>query len=92
MMTWATRDQKDWYTDPFEFEIELCQPGGDFKSYALRFADNRPLSEKKVPSACETFSAVGPGDMGWVFVYHRGEIAKAESQTCNLPHVKTILP
>ncbi len=86
-MTWATRGHKDWYVEPFEFEIELTQPYGDLKSYTLRFADHRPLGEKKEPSGCETFSAVGPGDIGWVFVYHRGESSKTEDQTYDLPHI-----
>jgi hypothetical protein len=69
-LTWATRDQKHWYTDPFEFELVLCAQTGAFRSYTFRFGDNRSLSEKEEPSSSDS-PVVFPDADGWAFVFHR---------------------
>jgi hypothetical protein len=78
LMTVVSRDQHEWYDEPFEFELELCPVSGAFRQYTFRFADHRPLAEKQILAPSAKVSVVGPGDNGWVFVFRR---QRPEAQT-----------
>ena len=58
--------QKHWYSDPFDFEMELCPRTGAFRGYVFRFGDFRPLETKVSGSAV---SAVPVG--GWAYEIER---------------------
>src|SRR5260370_12878173 len=53
VLTWADKEQRHWYDEPFAFEIELSPVSGAFENSSFRFGDHRPLAEKMLPS-CST--------------------------------------
>lgn len=71
-LMWATRDQANWYTDPFEFELELYPRTGAFRRYTFRFGDHRPLTEKRVgASAGRNLVQSRDENTTWAFVFRR---------------------
>lgn len=70
-LTWVTRDQHQWYEEPFEFELELCPRTGAFRRYTFRFGDHRPLAEKGLAS-CPADR--WPAEDEWAFVFQRGHV------------------
>jgi hypothetical protein len=66
---WWVVGQSEWYSDPCEFELQLCPLTGAFQGYVYRFGDHRPLAAKKGPINDETFPPVVGG---WQHEIHHG--------------------
>jgi hypothetical protein len=75
-LMWATSDQEQWYCEPFELDLELCPVTGAFRRYTMRFADNRPLAEKAIPSGKQDKAVSGEADHGWAFVFQGESLEK----------------
>lgn len=39
-------EKEDWWREPFEFELRLCDQSGRFLGYRFRVGDHRPRAEK----------------------------------------------
>lgn len=85
-LVWATRDERCWYSEPFEFELTLCPKTGVFQWYTFRFGDHRPLAEKELLAPLPGNNVVDPGDEGWIFVFH---YAKKGTETKGSKGVET---
>jgi hypothetical protein len=57
---------KNYYYDPFDFEMELCPKTGAFRGYVVRFGDRRPLPTK-VNGSARSGIPVG----GWAYTIER---------------------
>ncbi len=68
-IVWATRDQKNWYRDPFEFELRLDPQTGAFLKYTFRFGDFRPLGEKEEARISAGRELNNLGEKDWVFFF-----------------------
>ncbi|MBN9519802.1 hypothetical protein J0H58_14975 [bacterium] len=90
----VARDNRDWWREPFEFDLRLCPRTGQFRGYRFRAGDHRPRADKELvglevgmskrieadPFRVVELQPVAPEPVGgWLEEVVRGEFPSGEA-------------